>query len=387
VGLIGGADAPGAQVDMFSQAGMQVQEAANLTGKTGALFDRFGMPPFSVLDARSGPWRKRKQRWLGLGIKSEIGREVEGDPAVSSRVHCNDYGNKRKPDPTVLAGSAHIFNSEKYGNKAAERATDSGISIFDPVLCEAMYRWYSNPGDVILDPFAGGSVRGIVAAYLDRGYIGVDIRQNQVEANYQQREEILGGSRHLKPHWLHGDSTNLRALMQHHATMAGEPAMRYDLVFTCPPYYDLEVYSTQDGDGSSLGTYAEFLAWYAHVFAQSVQLLRDDRILITVTGDLRDKQTGELRDFPGDSLRILRGLGLHYLNDAILVTATGSLPVRVSAQFARSRKLGRSHQYVHILAKGNPDQALHRLRSDVEYGGTSTGSGWEPTEEVAADVA
>jgi hypothetical protein len=109
--------------------------------------------------------------------------------------------------------------------------------------------------------------------------------------------------------------------------------------------------------------------------------------LITVTGDLRDKQTGELRDFPGDSLRILRGLGLHYLNDAILVTATGSLPVRVSAQFARSRKLGRSHQYVHILAKGNPDQALHRLRSDVEYGGTSTGSGWEPTEEVAADVA
>jgi hypothetical protein len=31
------------------------------------------------------------------------------------------------------------------------------------VLCEIAYRWFSPPGGLILDPFAGGSVRGIVA--------------------------------------------------------------------------------------------------------------------------------------------------------------------------------------------------------------------------------
>jgi hypothetical protein len=38
------------------------------------LAQRFVMPPFSVLDARSGLWQQRKRAWLDLGIKSEVGR-------------------------------------------------------------------------------------------------------------------------------------------------------------------------------------------------------------------------------------------------------------------------------------------------------------------------
>ena len=38
------------------------------------LADRFGVPPFSVLDARQGYWQDRKRQWLGLGIQSELGR-------------------------------------------------------------------------------------------------------------------------------------------------------------------------------------------------------------------------------------------------------------------------------------------------------------------------
>jgi len=38
------------------------------------LADRFGIPPFSVLDARQGYWQDRKRAWIALGIRSEIGR-------------------------------------------------------------------------------------------------------------------------------------------------------------------------------------------------------------------------------------------------------------------------------------------------------------------------
>lgn len=41
-------------------------------GKT--LADRFGIPPFSVLNAREGWWQDRKRAWLALGIRSELGR-------------------------------------------------------------------------------------------------------------------------------------------------------------------------------------------------------------------------------------------------------------------------------------------------------------------------
>ena len=70
-------------------------------------------------------------------------------------------------------------------------AAQSGTSIFDPVLCELIYRWFCPLGGAILDPFAGGSVRGIVAAKLGRNYTGIELRAEQIEANREQAARIL----------------------------------------------------------------------------------------------------------------------------------------------------------------------------------------------------
>lgn len=40
----------------------------------GSLAAQFGIPPFSVLNAREGWWQDRKRAWLALGIQSELGR-------------------------------------------------------------------------------------------------------------------------------------------------------------------------------------------------------------------------------------------------------------------------------------------------------------------------
>lgn len=42
--------------------------------KHTTLSDRFMVPPFSVLNAREGPWQNRKRCWISLGIRSELGR-------------------------------------------------------------------------------------------------------------------------------------------------------------------------------------------------------------------------------------------------------------------------------------------------------------------------
>jgi ParB-like chromosome segregation protein Spo0J len=49
---------------------LKVKDAADAE----RLRDRFGVPPFSVLDARQGYWQDRKRAWLALGIESELGR-------------------------------------------------------------------------------------------------------------------------------------------------------------------------------------------------------------------------------------------------------------------------------------------------------------------------
>jgi hypothetical protein len=38
------------------------------------LAERFGIPPFTVFDARKGWWQDRKRAWIDLGIRSELGR-------------------------------------------------------------------------------------------------------------------------------------------------------------------------------------------------------------------------------------------------------------------------------------------------------------------------
>jgi hypothetical protein len=36
---------------------------------SGPVAERFGFPPFSILDARSGDWQERKRAWAAMGIK------------------------------------------------------------------------------------------------------------------------------------------------------------------------------------------------------------------------------------------------------------------------------------------------------------------------------
>jgi DNA modification methylase len=243
-------------------------------------------------------------------------------------------------------GSAKVFGT------AGNASEQTGTSIFDPVLCEIAYRWFSPPKGVVLDPFAGGSVRGIVAAKLGRQYVGVDLRAEQIAANIGQLG-ILAESDPV-PMWHCGDSRNIDVWC------AGVKA---DLVFSCPPYADLERYSDDPADISNM-SYPKFLAAYREIIKKTCALLMPDRFACFVVGEVRGKR-GAYYDFVGDTVRAFMDAGLSFYNEAILVTAVGSLPIRVAKQFTGSRKLGKTHQNVLVFCKGDPRKAAAAC-GDVE---------------------
>ena len=219
----------------------------------------------------------------------------------------------------------------------------SGTSIFDPVLCELAYRWFSPKGGTVLDPFAGGSVRGIVASKLGRQYVGIDLREEQIAANRQQGEDICGDP---MPAWICGDS---RAIDEH------AKDLQADLIFSCPPYGDLEVYSDNPADLSTLD-YPAFLASYRQIIGKCCALLKPDRFACFVVGDIRGRD-GAYRNFISDTISAFQDAGLKLYNEAILVTSVGSLPIRVGKQFQSSRKLGKTHQNVLVFLKGDAKRA------------------------------
>ena len=266
------------------------------------LRDKFIEPPFSILDTKSGSWQNRKKQWSRIGIKSEIGR-----------------------DSVVI----HMDSKKQDKNKS------NYVSIFDPALCEVLYRWFCPDSGTILDPFAGGSVRGIVANKLGYSYTGIDIREEQIASNYEQGREILKDN---CPEWICGDSNVELDLFD----------KSFDFVFSCPPYADLEVYSELDGDISNK-PYNEFLKLYESIINKSCKLLKKGGYACFVVGEVRDKN-GNFYGFVPDTIKCFLNSGMKYYNEAILLNPVASASMRANGNM-KTRKLVKIHQNVLIFKK------------------------------------
>jgi hypothetical protein len=354
------------------------------------LKERFVVPPFSILNVMQDYWQRRKQAWIGLGIQGELGRgenllkfsdsvRLDGESYkknFSSRPKSplQNPGNDRdfvganpsgriQDDFTPAPGKGQVFGPlpgagvprydgspkgktgyaecmktnicEKFG-----RQKMSATSIFDPVLCELAYRWFCPTGGHILDPFAGGSVRGIVAAHLDYKYTGVDLSPFQIEANRIQAQEICPNN---PPTWYNGDSSQIKSIA---------PG-KYDLVFSCPPYFDLEVYSEDPRDLSRMSIKG-FIEAYRQIIKDCVSMLSTDRFACWVIGEVREKTTGFYQGLVPETIRAFEDAGAGFYNEIILFTAIGTLPVRVNKQFNSGRKIGKAHQNVLVFFKGDP---------------------------------
>ena len=304
------------------------------------LSDRFGVPPFSVLNAREGWWQDRKKAWISKGIKSEDGRDDLLTYAASSQ------------PPEILTIKTKY--QKKLGREVSwkefveshpDLPYQKGTSVFDPVLCEVAYRWFSPQGGVVVDPFAGGSVRGIVASTLGRRYVGQDLSERQVEANRIQAESLVSSS-DPSPTWIVGDSCDIDK------TCEGVEA---DMLFTCPPYADLEVYSNDPKDLSNM-KYEDFIDAYRTIIRKSCSLLKENRFAVIVVGEVRAKK-GEYYNFVGDTIGAFISAGMKYYNEMILVTNVGSLAMRAGEGFTKSRKIGKTHQNVLVFVKGDPKLA------------------------------
>ncbi len=323
---------------------------------SGELCKKFIIPPFSVLDAKQGYWQERKRQWLALGIQSELGRGEPPMLADSPMPLDRAKSLARSNGQDLMKGENVNFRQEadrasnltgapKKPDWAVGTGTENmapGTSIFDPVLCEIMYRWFCPDNARILDPFAGGSVRGVVANYLGHKYTGIELSTAQVVANIEQGHKILPDN---QPNWIEGDSRGLAGLVDG----------QFDFVFSCPPYYNLEVYSDNKQDLSTLPSYVKFIESYYQIIGQAVRMLKPNRFACFVVGDIRDK-AGFYRNFVSDTIVGFQNAGATLYNEMILVTAIGSLPIRISKQFNGGRKIGKTHQNVLVFYKGNPKE-------------------------------
>lgn len=288
----------------------QIDAFGDVIEKKVLLRDKFIEPPFSILNAKGGEWQNRKRQWNKIGIKSEIGRDA------------TSFSTKK--------------SSKKYDYMPD---VGSDTSVFDPALCELMYHWYCKDGGEILDPFAGGSVRGIVANYLSYKYTGIELRKEQVDSNRDQALDILDVNN--QPQWYCGDSNEVLNGFN----------KKFDFIFSCPPYMDLEVYSDLPNDLSTMST-VDFTNFYNSIIKKSCNLLKKGGFACFVIGDVRDKKTGEYKDFISITKAAFKSSNMMLWNECILLDPIGTAMLRANGTFIKGGgKLVKVHQNVLIFKK------------------------------------
>ena len=283
----------------FDEVEAEEDLSANLEESRSTLFEKYIVPPFSVLDTRQGYWQDRKKVWKSF-IKSDEGR-----------------------DTGLLGQGLHELAKKYYSGNAM-----TGTSIFDPVLSEILLRWFCPAGAKVLDCFAGGSVRGIVTAMLGNEYTGVDLSAKQIAANISNFEALKGqkdlnGNDLKAPNWINGDSRDIDTLVDG----------QFDFLKTCPPY-------------------ADFKAAYFEIIEKSCGKLKQNAFAAIVVGDVRDKN-GYYYNFVGDTIEAFTRAGLKYYNECILINQIGTGAMRAGRQFSAARKVVKSHQNILVFVKGN----------------------------------
>lgn len=253
----------------------------------------------NVWNSTKGDWLKMKKEW---NERIESAGEKNGvlNPKYASRegAWMGDNGMSN-----VVLGS-QIINEEGEVEHKKGKSFNGNVSVLDPVACEVILRFFMPTNGVrVYNPFGGGVQFGFVTGFYDYEYLSSEIRQNQCDANNSICKDFYNTK------WIKSDSSKFR------------PKQKYDLVFTCPPYYQVEDYLDYDGNPpegelNSIPTYEEFRETLFKGYKNAIEVLNDNCFFVVMTGDSRDKN-GAYYGCEAEHEIFFKEQGLHIYNKIV----------------------------------------------------------------------
>ncbi len=239
-----------------------------------------------------------------------------------------EYGFRKKKSARKDCFTKEVDDESVYRGKITE-------SIFNPVVAINILNLYAPKTGVCYDPFAGGGTRAIVAAKFGLDYVGVELRQEEVDAirdrcRYNEVQvEIICASSVSVPQIETGSA---------------------DFLITCPPYWNLEQYKGGKEDMSMAETYEAFLGMLSDSIKESYRILKKGSLSCWVVGLHRDRK-GELLPLNHDVAWLHREAGFK-LKEEVVLNMKNTGAVRRVGNFEKGNKfLIRTHEYCLIFEK------------------------------------
>lgn len=281
-------------------------------------------------------WLKMKKEW---NERIEIAGEKHGikNPKFASRDGCWQGGNGMS---NVVLAKHTIENGEVSHKKG--KSFNGNASVLDPVACEVIVRFFMpKEGRRIYNPFGGGVQMGFVSGHYGYEYVASEIRKNQCDAN----NEICKDYSNVK--WIQSDSSNYT------------PEGKFDLIFSCPPYYKVEEYLDYDGkppegELNCMPSYNEFRDTLFSGYKTAIKALNDNCFVVIMTGDSRDKN-GAYYGCEAEHELFFKEQGLHIYNKIVYLECefTRLAHAKVTLNY---RKFPKREQKILVFYKGDIDK-------------------------------
>lgn len=338
------------ELDLLSDE--KFKEGDSNSSPNPKLSDKFIVPPFSVLNARAGEWVKRKSIWNNIIGDACQTREslLFNMPQIKYPKLYERYLRNRESYMCSFSEFLDKHVTTEEFKKEENKRTASNTSLLDPVLSEIICNWFGFKNCNTFDCFAGDTVFGYVSSYLGNNFIGIELRQEQADMNNHLTEG-------MSAKYICDDGRNVL----NHIGLESQ-----DLLFSCPPYFDLEIYSDLENDASNQREYKDYLNILDDAFSSSIKCLKYNRFAVIVIGDVRDKRRGFYYNIPNDIKRIFEKSGMSLYNELILIDSCVNAGIRAS-RYMEHRKVVKVHQNVLVFYKGDAKK-IKELYPKIEYG-------------------
>jgi len=232
---------------------------------------------------------------------------------------------------------AYLDDGENESRRSddAEYLPGLKFSEFHAGLAEQILRYWSMKGSVVVDPFAGRATRAVVASRMERQYEGYEISPTTYK-RVTEHFKKLG----VSPKLYNNDGLFL--------TFTDDEVA--DLVFTCPPYHDIEKYESVTNQLSDCETYEKFLKQIGYCGYHINRVLKPGAFCVWVVGDWRCPKGGGLRSFHSDLISLFTKEKLIHHDTIIMKNISPFAPLQ-AGKVASKRYTSKIHEYVMVFRK------------------------------------
>lgn len=278
--------------------------------------------------------------WLPSSIMrvKRQGANAERDALAAERNYANslpEYNAKAVADPK-LPGAIKSMHRMNTGSLTG------ALSKFHYEIGRTFVLFYSEPGDLIVDPFAGHNSRMELTVRAGRDYVGCDLSTEFMKFNRRRAAELRETFRN-------------RYVKVHHCDSRKQPIDDAvgDFTLTSPPYWDIEYYGDEPEQLGKCQTYREFLDGMRQCMRENFRTLKPGAYSAWFINDFRRR--GKMYFYHCDIKDLGQDVGF-VPHDIMIIDLGRGLRDGFVNEAVRCKVLPKRHEYAVVFRKPPADE-------------------------------